>query len=454
MFSEVNARVEEDLTEEVEDFQEVYADWERSPVPTLQSLSEAVDDFVVDYNPEDDNYFIFILNDRVQRTNPPALPSAIGSESPVFADWLQVEDYTFSTQPPGDSAVGEVIYVVQPIRVDGEVRGQFAIAHLAAGERQEAMAGVFIFGKVAAGLVTVAFLLAWLCTGRLLRPVKDLAVAARNINETDLTQRINVQGTGELAELTIAFNAMMDRIQTAFDSQRSFINDAGHELRTPITIIQGHLELMGDDPEEQAEALDIVMNELDRMGRLVNDLVLLMKAERADFLQLESVNIPAFTQVLYDKARTLAERDWQLQIDTEGRMVADYQRLTGALLNLLNNAAQHTHAADRITLGCRDRGEWVTFWVQDTGEGIPEADRARTFERFARVQHAQRRSEGSGLGLSIVRAIAQAHGGDIALESRLGEGTTLTLSLPRQPVAKRIASSKVLVPSVQETAGV
>lgn len=454
MFSEVNIRVEEDLTEEIENFQEIYADWEQSPVPTLESLSGVVDTFVSEYNPEDDNYFIFILDSQIQRTNPPALPAAIGFDSPVLADWLETKDYTFSSRPSGDPAAGEVLYVVQPLQVDGELRGQFVIAHTSAGERQEAMAGVFIFGKVAAGLIATAFLLAWLCTGWLLRPVKELAAAARSITETDLTQRIEVQGTGELAELSNVFNAMMNRIQTAFDSQRSFINDAGHELRTPITIIQGHLELMGDDPEEQAEALDIVMNELDRMGRLVNDLVLLMKAERADFLQPEVISIPAFTQALYNKARTLAERDWRLQIETQGQVVADYQRLTGALLNLLDNAAQHTGTTDQITLGCRDQGERVEFWVQDTGEGIPEADRTRIFERFARVQYAQRRSEGSGLGLSIVQAIAQAHGGGITLESRLGEGTTFTLSLPRQSVSKRLATAKTLLSQVQETAGV
>lgn len=453
IINEVNGRVREDLTEEIEDFQEIYADWERSSAPTLERLTEAVNTFVADYNPEDDNYFIFILDGQILRNNPPVLPAAIGFSSPILSDWLEVEDYVFDQRPSGEAAMGEILYVVQPLRVNGELRGRFVIAHLSAGEQQEAMAGIYVFGKVATGLIAVAFLLAWLSTGRLLCPVKDLAVAARSISETDLTQRIDVRGTGELAELTLAFNAMMNRIQTAFESQRSFINDAGHELRTPITIIQGHLELMGNDPKEQAEALDIVMNELDRMGRLVNDLVMLMKAERADFLQLEVINIPAFTQVLYDKACTLAERNWQLKIETQKQIVGDYQRLTGAMLNLLNNAAQHTHAEDHITLGCRDRDNQVEFWVKDTGEGIPEADRARIFERFARVQHTQRRSEGSGLGLSIVQAIAQAHGGHIALESCLGEGSTFTLSLPCKPVAKPLATVTPLSSQVREMAG-
>ena len=272
--------------------------------------------------------------------------------------------------------------------------------------------------------------LAWIVTGRLLQPVKELAKTARVINETDLESRIEVVGTGELADLTITFNAMMDRLQGAFTTQRNFINDAGHELRTPITIMQGHLELMGDDPIEQAETVALVLDELDRMGRLVNDLILIVKSEHPDFLQLETLNVSDFCVDLFAKAQTLADRDWQLQVDTRAKIVADPQRLTGALLNLLHNAAQHTQVNDCIELGCRNRNAQVEFWVKDTGEGIPVAEQVRIFDRFARVQHTQRRSDGSGLGLAIVRAIVEAHGGRIGLSSQLGTGSVFTLTLP------------------------
>ncbi len=452
LFSRVDARVEEDLLEEIKEFQEIYVEWEQSPDPSVDNLTAVTSDFISNYVPEDDNFFIFILDGQIQRINPPALPPVIGPDSAAVADWLATSDYRFDSLPSGDSAAGDILYVVQPLRVAGEQRGQFVIAHLSAGERREALEGVYVFAQVDSGLIALAFLLAWLGTGRLLRPVKDLAAATRSITESDLSRRIDVQGTGELAELTTTFNAMMDRLETAFDSQRSFINDAGHELRTPITIIQGHLELMGDDPDEQAETLDIVMNELDRMSRLVNDLSLLMKAERVDFLQFGTINISAFTQALYDKAGTLAERDWQLQIEAEGQLMADHQRLTGALLNLLSNAAQHTDATDPIILGCRSREGWVEFWVQDMGEGVPETEQARIFERFARVQHTYRRSEGSGLGLSIVRAIAEAHGGQVSLESQPGEGATFTLVLPRVP--ERVPHLLSPVPRMREVAGV
>ena len=224
---------------------------------------------------------------------------------------------------------------------------------------------------------------------------------------------------------------MMDRLQGAFHSQRNFINDAGHELRTPITIIQGHLELMDDDPADQAETVELVLEELARMSRLVNDLILIVKSEHPNFLHLETIDVPVFCADLFAKTHTLAERDWQLQIETRAKIVADPQRLTGALLNLLNNAAQHTQVGDFIKLGCRsDTNGQVEFWIKDSGEGIPIAEQTRIFDRFARVQYTQRKSDGSGLGLAIVRAIAEAHGGKIGLSSQPGVGSVFTLKLP------------------------
>ncbi|MEM6352209.1 MAG: HAMP domain-containing sensor histidine kinase [Cyanobacteria bacterium P01_D01_bin.14] len=448
LFAAVDSRVKTDLVEEAEEFQAVYANWEQSTTPTIDSLTTTINDFIADYIPEDDNFFIFLLDGQIVRANPPALPAVIGRESAPLETWQALDDYTLASQPSGDAAVGDILYVVQPLYIDGERRGQFVIAHLSAGERQEALAGIYVFAKVVAGLLGLAFLLAWLGTGRLLRPVRDLATTARSITETDLTRRIEMEATGELGELTATFNAMMNRIQSAFESQRSFINDAGHELRTPITIIQGHLELMGDDPEDQSETLDIVMNELDRMSRLVNELVLLMKSERSDFLHLETIEVATFTQSLYDKARTLADRDWRLQIETRGRLVADHQRLTGALLNLLKNAAQHTQASDSITLGCRHRDDQVEFWVQDTGDGIPLPEQDRIFDRFARVQHTHRRSEGSGLGLAIVRAIVEAHGGEVMLVSQPGQGAIFTITLPLEPPLEKTQRPTAPVVSV------
>jgi len=253
------------------------------------------------------------------------------------------------------------------------------------------------------------------------------------ISESDLTRRIPVQGIDEISELTITFNEMLDRLQAAFASQRDFINDAGHELRTPITIIRGHLELLGDDPQERRETVELVTDELDRMSRFVDDLLLLAKAEPPNFLILETVDIDLLTEELYAKARALADRDWRLENKGAGRIVADRHRLTQAMMSLAQNATQHTTDQDVITLGSTLTNGNACFWVRDTGEGIAFADRQRLFERFARGSRSRRRSEGAGLGLSIVQAIAVAHGGRVELFSRPGKGSTFTIVIPLDP---------------------
>lgn len=430
LFHSVDARVNGDLLEEAAEFDDVYNEWLSSDRPSFETLATAIDGYVTGELPEDDNFLIAILDGEVYRSNPITLPDAIQPGSELYSYWQGLDDDVQGKQNTDDPNVGRVIYVVDTLVVDGATRGQFIIAHLSAGERREALAGLYVFAEVAGGLLLVAFGVAWFLTGRLLKPVKALAKTARRINETDLDSRIEIKGSGELVELANTFNAMMDRLQGAFDSQRNFINDAGHELRTPITIMQGHLELMGDDPIEQAETVDLVLDELDRMGRLVNDLILIVKSEHPGFLRLETVDVADFCTDLFTKAQTLADRNWQRQIDTRTKIVADPQRLTGALLNLLNNAAQHTQKGDTIELGCRNRQGQVEFWVKDTGEGIPVSAQVRVFDRFARVQYTQRKSDGSGLGLAIVRAIAEAHGGTIGLSSQPGVGSVFTLSLP------------------------
>jgi signal transduction histidine kinase len=310
----------------------------------------------------------------------------------------------------------------------------FIVAHTTAGERTETLEALQIIVEVKIIALMVAFLFAWLAAGRVLEPLRALTQATQSISESDLTQRISVQsGGGEIAELAKTFNAMMDRLEASFAIQRNFVNDAGHELRTPITIIRGHLELMGDDPDEQQETVALVIDELDRMNRFVDDLLLLAKAERPDFLLLETVDVTAFTEELFTKATALASRTWKIAGVGKGHVVIDRQRLTQAVMNLAQNATQYTVESDTITLGSSISKGKVRFWVSDTGEGIALDDQKRIFERFARTTSSRRRSEGAGLGLSIVRVIAEAHDGQIYLKSKLGNGSTFTIVLPVEP---------------------
>lgn len=157
------------------------------------------------------------------------------------------------------------------------------------------------------------------------------------------------------------------------------------------------------------------------------------KSERPDYLQLETIDISLLTQELYTKATALADRNWQLDAQATGLIVGDRQRLTQAMMNLTENAVQYTTETDTIAIGTAIAPNYVRLWVRDTGVGIAECDRERIFERFARASNSRRRSDGSGLGLSIVKAIAQAHGGRVELVSQVGIGSTFTLVLPLEP---------------------
>jgi signal transduction histidine kinase len=226
---------------------------------------------------------------------------------------------------------------------------------------------------------------------------------------------------------------MLDRLQFAFDSQQKFLNDVSHELRTPITVIQGHLEMLQFYPEKQPETMALVMDELDRMNRLVNDLLLLAKTERPDFLKLKPEELDWLTEEIFLKARSFANRNWKLESKGLSPITVDRQRLTQAVMNLVQNAVRHTTEYDTITLGSSVKGDFAYIWVSDTGEGIAPENQKRIFDRFARATKHDQKFEGHGLGLSIVNAIAGAHGGKVELTSNLGHGSTFTIVIPLIP---------------------
>jgi two-component system OmpR family sensor kinase len=327
-----------------------------------------------------------------------------------------------------------VRYLAVPIRLDGGIRGAFAVTIDLDHELDEVRDASRLAAAVSLGVLLLASVLAWIVAGRVLRPLRLFRKTARAISESDLTRRIPVRGDDELAELARTFNAMLDRLQSAFASQKAFISDAGHELRTPITIIRGHLELLGDDPHERRETVQLVTDELDRMSRFVEDLLLLAKAERPDFLRLEELDLDLLARELFAKASALGPRDWQLARVGAGRVVADRQRLTQAIVDLGHNAVENTRDGDRIALGAELRDGTARLWVSDTGPGVEPEDRERIFERFARGTSP--RHEGSGLGLPIVRAIAEAHGGHVELDTRPPAGSTFTVVIPAQPPAR------------------
>ena len=442
LIAQVTVRVEADMREELEEFEEeliesllesnLKSDPEQTAAEqTNQNIYLAFDKFIATNRAEDDNYFIAIVDGSFYKTNASFLPEVIDSDSELMKYWQQITVEKEEEIQVADPKIGSILYKAEPIKTTEEVLGVFIVAHLTAGEREEVLSSFNTVVQVLLLMILLASLLAWLIAGRILAPLRNLSNTLKSISESDLSQRIQVEGKGELAQLGRTFNAMMERIEDSFAIQRNFINDAGHELKTPITIIRGHLELMDISTSEQQETVELTIDELDRMNRLVEDLVLLAKTERPDFLQIETIELTTFIAELFSKLQTLGERNWHLDNQIQsGKMTGDRQRITQAIINLANNAVQHTVVDSLIVFGAKLNKNRVEFWLQDTGNGIANSEQERIFDRFARVKNSRRRSEGSGLGLSIVKAVVEAHQGEINLQSKLGIGSTFTLVFP------------------------
>ncbi|MFI7616646.1 sensor histidine kinase [Nonomuraea terrae] len=331
-----------------------------------------------------------------------------------------------------DTPRGEVQYAIFPVTVAGDPRtGHFVAAVFSDLHRDEIDDAVRTLVLSAAAAMALAGGAGWLVAGRVLAPVRLVRQTAEQISDSaDLTRRLDVPGNDDVAALAATFNHMLDRLEHAFVVQRHFMDDAGHELRTPITVIRGHLELMGDDPDDRAETLALVTDELDRMNRIVDDLLTLAKAEQPGFLNLDNVELADLTVSVVAKARGLGERKWRVDEVAEARLPADRQRLTQAMMQLLANAVRHTTDDDLIAVGSAVRDGRVDLWVRDSGPGVPPADRERIFGRFVRGEGRTSAQEGAGLGLAIVKSIAQAHGGTVQVMDGPGGGACFVISLP------------------------
>lgn len=261
-------------------------------------------------------------------------------------------------------------------------------------------------------------------------PVRRLVDVTRRVDRGSLDIRTGLRRDDEIGELAQSFDRMIGRLQDAFAEQERFLGDISHELRTPVTIVRGHLEVLrrgAKSAEQVARAITISLDELDRMNRLVNDLLLLVRATRPDFLVPQPIALDAFLGEVLQKAQAMAVRGWQRGPAPPLTITADRDRLTQALLNLLRNAVEHTQAHQTIELSAASADGWVEIRVRDDGEGIPADEVPHIFERFRRGTPGGDRA---GLGLSIVQAIARAHGGDVLVHSRYGAGSTFTLRLP------------------------
>jgi signal transduction histidine kinase len=266
-----------------------------------------------------------------------------------------------------------------------------------------------------------------------------VAASFRDLRRAELDDTLMVAGAAGGAALLLAWVltwvaagqvlAPLRAAGEAADRGRELLDDVGHELRTPLTVIRGHLELLGDDPDERRETIAIVSDELDRMNRMVEELQLLTASGRPGFLRAGPVEVGELTFELLAKARALTERTWRLDAAGSGWIVADRQRLTQAVMQLAENAVRHGRPGSPLWLGSAVGAGEAHLWVRDLGPGIPDADRRRIFERFARGAGGTP-PNGAGLGLAIVQAIAEAHHGRVELAGGEGRGSRFTVVLP------------------------
>ena len=218
------------------------------------------------------------------------------------------------------------------------------------------------------------------------------------------------------------------------EQERAFVRNASHELRTPITVAQGHVELIREAaPSAQIrEDADIVLDELGRLSRVSERLLILAATQHPNFLRLAEIDVEPFLERVANRWSTTVPRDWSLRCTASGWVTADRDRLEMVLDALIENAVRFTAEGESVTLAAQPQGDHLVIQVADTGPGIPADQLPRLFEPFARGDSARDRGKGgTGLGLAIVKSVVEAHGGTASVTSDPGHLTTFAISLPR-----------------------
>jgi signal transduction histidine kinase len=302
----------------------------------------------------------------------------------------------------------------------------------------QAVSHYLLWGALLAA--AVAFLITYFLSRRISAPVKALTVAARQMGQGDLSQRVLSKDKGELGELAQAFNTMAENMERGELLRRNMIADIAHELRTPLSNLKGYLEAMTDGVIKPGSGtIRSLDEEANLLSRMVDDLQELSLAEAGE-LKLDC-QIQDITKLL---KQTVAVR--QTQAAAKGvslsadlprklpRVKIDTHRINQVLLNLIDNAITHTPKGGIITITARKLDQWLEISVEDTGEGISAKDLPNVFERFYRVDKSRARATGgAGLGLAIAKSLVEAHGGKIEVRSEEGKGSRFSFTLPVAP---------------------
>lgn len=302
-------------------------------------------------------------------------------------------------------------------------------------ELLDALAWYFVVVGLSTVLLSV-LVSRWLAS-RLSRPLEILTGAAERVASGDLNPPGPLaESTREVARLSSAFQKMVDSLQKSRENQKQFVADASHELKTPLTAIGGMLEMLrrGADknPQDRELALSTMEREVERMGRLVGDLLALSRAEQRTATPPGVVTLPSFLEEIASYLR-LKRMDHVVEVDCPAGLavLAQAESLDRVVRNLVNNSAKYTPAGKRIRLSARREGAFIRLMVEDEGIGIAREDLERVFDRFYRADPARSRGTGgTGLGLPIARALVDAMHGQLSLESEPGRGTRAIILLP------------------------
>lgn len=394
------------------------------------------------------------LNASGSLSEPPAdLVSAIDAE-----DLLAIDHQEFRTIEIGSD---KSLIFVTPLAANGELVGWVVVGE-PLGSRNNIIEVVDqvlrVFGVAGVALAVWG---GWLLAGRALAPVDRITRIADSIASSEgavsLSRRLDVPEAGdELTKLAYTFNVMLDRIESAFLSQRRFVGDASHELRTPLTAVRGNVDVLirqlrSGRPVETADVLEelaIVQRESARMGRLIEDMLALARSDassQGDLLKTQAVSLEILANEAFRTASQVATgQEMRLEVVEPVMVYGDGDRLVQVMIILLDNAIRHTPAGKEIALvvdramdaEAEDQVLCARIRVSDQGAGIATEHVPHLFERFYRAEDARSRaSGGTGLGLSIALSIVRGHGGWIDVDTKLDAGTTFTVWLPLEPEA-------------------
>jgi len=344
----------------------------------------------------------------------------------VWLAWTLVGDAVDAVPhlPPGTT-----------VQVDGvEVDASTLAQHL----RTHAVTRVLVFGSLAfCFVVAAAAILAWTFTSRVLRPLREITGTAQRLSVESMGERIGeVRSRDELAELARTFDDMLDRLQDAFDSQRHFVANASHELRTPLSVIRTELDVtLSDEHADEAEfrrMAGVVLDATERAGQLVNSLLLLARTDGAGLAMRELVDLPVLVERAWAAVRAEAEKrglraDFAMRPSPAIGDPALLERIAG---NLVENAVRHNVDGGWIEVTTEPGPQWSTLRVRSSGGLLDPAAVPELFQPFRRAGVARTARSGAGLGLSIVRAAVQAHGGTVTAEPVVGGGLSVTVRLP------------------------